>query len=168
MNGIDWFVAINLAIHIAFDIPFILWQADAISLPDDYWLNKIKVMDLIENVMLVLTRFFPVSPAGRVILCIFYIENILMLVLQLLYSGWGFKEDVQTSLWIAFYIVLIINDICQINVIMLLINALQGETMQAIDSYLQNSYLGAVLSAIAVALAKMLLSRVVKRKGGED
>ena len=70
-----------------------------------------------------MTRFIPFGVWGTRALCGAYCLHIIGLILQLVFAEWdGLKWKIETSLWLAFYIMMIFIDIAHIDIISMILN----------------------------------------------
>ena len=102
---------------------YILWQFEIVGGSENGWTKFIRFQDIIETIVFVMSRFIPFGIWGTRALCVAYSIHIIGLILQLVFAEWdGALWKIQTSLWIAFYIIMIFIDIAHIDIISIILN----------------------------------------------
>ena len=149
MRTIDYVLLIHAGIFLVHTLVFLLYQLDILSIDEDFMIICFRVLNVIETIILLVTRFVDYGPWGTFGLAAFYILNIILLVLQFIFADWGIGHKFSDCLWIAFYIFMFMLDIFKVNIV-------------DIDAFLQNSFLGEVAKDIIVGLAIPAIKALVK------
>lgn len=146
---------INFAIQLIFAICYVLWQFNVFNFEEETMTHIIVFMDILETVILVITRFYKPEGIGKYMLAGFYILETVLLLLQLFFANLGISIKIKSILWIAFYVFLFALDIKDVN---LITTAVKSEFVLSVDTFLQNSWFGEVVSAIILAGFKSLFA----------
>jgi hypothetical protein len=118
-------------------------------------------MDIFETIILVGTRFCNLSGIGTFALGGFYVIEIILLVLQLIFADLGESIKFKSIFFIILYVFLFSHDVLNINLILLII---ESDTFAHLDNFLKNTWFGELLSAIILAAFKILFSHWLKKE----
>ena len=140
MKIIDYVLLIHAGIYLIHSVVFLLYQFEILDIDEDFMINWVRILNVIETIILLTTRFVDFGPWGTFGLGAFYVLNIILLVLQFIYANWGIGQKFFDCLWIAFYIFMFSLDIFHISIL-------------DIDTFLHDSFVGDVIQAIIVGLA---------------
>ncbi len=161
----DYFILANLAICFAWTIPYLMWQCDRIHAKEQTWTWIIRFADLVETIMLVLTRFVPYGFYGTIALAAFYIVQVIMLVLQFVFADWGALARVKSFLWILFYIFFFLVDIVHVDLLQYLINA---PFMVSISESIKGISIDATVIELIIMLIKLIIALLTRTKKKEE
>lgn len=139
MKIIDYILLIHAGIFLIHSVTFLLYQFEILDIDEDLVINCVRILNIIETVILIVTRFLDFGPWGSFGLGAFYILNIILLVLQLVFADFDIGRKLLDCIWVIFYIFMFMLDICHISIV-------------DIDSFLNKSFFGSVIRDIIVAL----------------
>ena len=89
MKIIDYVLLIHAGIFLIHSVVFLLYQFEIWDIDEDFMFNFVRVLNVIEAVILVVTRFVDFGPWGSFGLGAFYTLNIILLILQFIYAAFG-------------------------------------------------------------------------------
>lgn len=156
MPIIDYILLIHTIIVFLASVYFLCWQFFDLSMSEDVMGKWIKVFDILELVVFIITRFINYGQLGRFSLGAFYIINMIILILQIVFAGFGTWQNFKSILWIVYYTCIFMNDVCNVNVIHVLIA--NSHNLRNVDEFLKSSWLGGVISSIILTLAKVIIN----------
>lgn len=171
MNTLDKYLLIHLAIEIVFAVFYLSWQFERVSFPEKGMQLIIAILNLIETVLLVLTRFLPFSGWGAFALGAWYVLNTILLLMQFVLADWGWRYKVQDVLWIILYVNLFMHDVIGISIIHKLI-AKYGGNLIEFGEKIKGTYWGDIVKSIIIVLVKEVVNlerqKPRKNKGFSD
>lgn len=166
MNTLDKVLLVFLAIQFIFAIVYLLYQFEKIDIDDKVIQCVITFLNIIETVLLIMTRFMDYGRWGLFALGSWYVLNTIMLVMQLVLAEWNWTFKVQNVLWIGFYVFLFCLDILHINLIMGLLSK-YSPTLLAFGERIQGTFWADLIKALLIALIKGVLSILVTAKSDD-
>ena len=151
MSIIDYVLLIHAGIFLIHSAIFLLYQFEVLDIDEDFMITTVRILNVIETIILVVTRFVAFGPWGTFVLAAFYILNIMLLVLQFVFADFGVGHKFLDCLWIVFYIFMFTIDVLGVSIV-------------DIDSFLHNSFLGDIIIGFAVPAVKGVITDVLRRK----
>lgn len=166
MNVLDKALLAHLAIEIIFAVIYLLWQFDKFDMDDKAMQCVIAVLNIIETVLLIMTRFMDYGSWGVFALGAWYVLNTILLVMQLVLADWEWTFKVQDVLWIALYVHLFCIDVLHVN----LITGLFSKYSPAIFDFgekIKGTFWGDLISSLLIALIKGVFNIFITAKSDD-
>jgi hypothetical protein len=138
-----------------------VWQFLLDFCSEETMTRIIVFMDVFETIILVGTRFCNLSETGLYALGGFYVIEIILLILQLIFADLGISIKVKSIFFITLYVFLFAYDVLNINLIVLII---ESKDFIYLDNFLKNTWFGELLSAIILAGFKILFAHWLKKE----
>ena len=166
MSTIDKFLLAHLIIEAVFAIVYLLWQFDKIDIDDKAIQVVIALLNLFETILLILTRFIECGRVGTISLGIWYILNLILLVMQLSLTDWDRRFKVQNIVWILFYIIMFSNDIVHINLISAFF-AKYGASLLKFGEAINGTIWGDIFKSVIIFIIKGVVNAFVTIKSDD-
>lgn len=163
MGTLDVFVVVYSSIYIIYFIVFLLYQFDIIDVSETLMIWWTRFLNVVETVILISIRFFELGNKGIIALAIFYILNVVLLVLQFIFSEFGIGRKILDIFWIGFYVILFLIDICNINITQIIQSVSSIEGLADIDSFLKDSFIGKAIIAIVAPVIRTLILEAIHK-----
>lgn len=163
MNFLDIALLVFATYFFAFFITFLLYQFGKIKLRESAMIHWCRANEILETILLIITRFVSFGVFGKFGLAAFYVLTIILLILQCIYAEFGFGRKLLDGFWILFYVFLFLIDICDISVAQIIGQVQSSEDFIAIDSFLKDSFFGQlIIAGVAPAIRILIIEAVNK------
>lgn len=163
MNLLDILLSIFVLYFLSFSIMFLLYQFDKIKLKETTMIHWCRINAIIETLLLILTRFFDFGQLGAYGLGTFYVLNIILLIMQMIYAEFGAGRKFLDFLWIVFYVLLFMVDVCDVSIAQIIGGIQSSEDYQAIDTFLKDSFLGKLIIGIVTPIIRGLIVEAINK-----
>lgn len=164
MNFLDYVLVIYFIVNLIFAILFLLYQFDILDIPEEIMIHWCRFFSICETVILITTRFFDFGTWGAIGIGAFYILNIILLVLQFIFAEFGAGRKILDILWIAFYVMLFLVDICNISTMQIIEQFKYAEELKSVDAFLSESFLGKLIISIIAPVCRGLIVEAINRE----
>ena len=163
MNTMDYILLGFSAFFLIHTIIFLLYQFEVLDISENSMVRWIRFLNILETIILVLTRFIAFGTWGKFALATFYILNIITLILQFILAEFGFGQKILDIFWILFYVFLFLLDITNISFMQIIDNFKNIEPLVNIDTFLRDSFLGKLIIAIVAPTIRTLLLEAIRK-----
>ena len=156
------FILFFASIYFVFFIIFLLYQFDVIRIRSKNVIIWCRILNVLETIILVTTRFIVLDPLSKFGLGAFYVLNSILLILQFIYGEFGAGRKILDFFWIGFYVLLFLSDICNISIVQMIQFLQNNESIVALSNFLENSVFGKILVAIFIPVIRSLIIEAIK------
>lgn len=163
MSVIDKVIIINLCAHLLFAVVYLLYQFEVWDISEDFMIHWVRLMNIIETALLVITRFCTFGKWGSIGLTAFYILNVILLILQFIFAEFGLGRKILDLVWISYYVVLFLVDVCKISISQILETFNNSKDFMAVDQFLSNSFFGKLIVSAVVPVIRGLIVDAIQR-----
>ena len=142
---------------------YLLYQFDKIKIKTKSMIQWIRVTDILETILLVITHVFSFTAYGTYGLAVFYILNIILLFLQFVFAEWGFGRKILDVFWIAFYVLLFSLDVCKLSMVDIVSFFTGSESLKVINYIFNETFIGNLILGVLTPVLRTLVLEAIHR-----
>ena len=144
-------------------IIFLLYQFEVLNIREKSMVRWVRVTDILETVLLVITHIIPFSTKGAYGLGAFYILNVILLVMQFIFADWGIGRKILDVFWIGFYVLLFLMDVCKIGLPEIVAFISSSENIKALEFIFNETILGKLILGVATPVLRTVILEAIHR-----
>jgi len=163
MGAIDSFIYLYLVFFFIHSVFYLLYQFDVLKIRDKTMIKWIRVTDLCETILLVVTHIFGFSVEGSYGLGAFYILNFLLLMLQFIFDDWDPGRKILDFFWMGFYVILFLIDVCGISMTEIVCFISKTESIRAIEFLFEETIIGNLLIGVITPVLRTIILEAIHR-----
>ena len=160
IDKIIWGYLLFFFIHF---VVFLLYQFEILNIDETSMIRWVRLTNLLETALLVITHIFTFSTYGAYGLGAFYILNIILLVLQFIFADWGLGRKILDLFWIAFYVILFLMDACKITLPEIVSFISSSENISALEFLFNDTIIGSLILGVAIPVIRTLVLEAIHR-----
>lgn len=149
-------------IFFVYFVVYLLYQFEVLEIDEEVMIRVTRFSTAVETIILIATRFVSFERSGMFALGSFYAMNIILLALQFTFANWGIGRKILDLMWISFYVILFLIDVCGIP-ISTIIGKIVNSDIALIDIFFRDSYIGEIIFATIVPVLKGAITEAIHR-----
>ena len=142
---------------------YLLYQFEVLNIREKSMVRWVRVTDILETVLLVITHIIPFSTKGAYGLGAFYILNVILLVMQFIFADWGIGRKILDFFWIGFYVILFLMDVCGISLAEIVTFVSSSENIKALEFIFNETILGKLILGVATPVLRTVILEAIHR-----
>ena len=160
IDKIIWGYLLFFFIHF---VVFLLYQFEILNIDETSMIRWVRLTNLLETALLVITHIFTFSTTGAYGLGEFYIPHIILLVLQFIFADWGFGRKILDLFWITLYVSLFLMDVCKIGLPEIVSFISSSENISALEFLFNDTIIGSLIFGVAIPVIRTLVLEAIHR-----